>query len=1627
MQIHMTPDNVPTLSLPTLPAIFTTLGIPAPVLEVVSNPATGGSASWVVESTAEDGTTIPAHIEISTSVNGNTTFTARAKEGAAANANYTITAAAVTVKVGYEQPSWTVTIPTTAKVAEALTFAPANVPAGVTVSVACKNASDHSDASAALYKDPASGKYYFLKAGSYEIEFSSPVVTNKYAAQTETRTITVGKMPYTLAWMRDGKEINGTSILVKTAETNLPVLTKATIPAALSEKLVAPAVAITYNPADQNVLTFDDATGQITLTGKEAPVTISASIASDNPDFEGSASVTLDVSNARTYDWVNPGNGYLSTEKTGAFAMGEQTWNYSVEDVSVLNIGANMQLGANKKTSDNIYTLTNSSDYAGKLIKSISLECVTNSAGAPIRILTDGKEILSDIYSSTSSKFEWSLNAIVAQTLSIEISTKAYSYMRPTKLKIVYGEVTEGMTFVPGWDIVQSDTWTLGNSYNAPTAIKLPEGLSVTLTPNTDDILVAEDGKWYPKHAGEISFTASSPKEGKYEEKSVQVTFNVAKADYLLGWKLGEEKLTDKYTLKCLTTETNLPTVNVQRTLPDLLAEFVTYPEYTVSTTAPQTGDVATYSKENNAFTLTGTQGTQKFTVAISGDTNFNDATFDLTLNVDNKGQYKWLASNGNPEFTIGTYDNTTIGIGDQTWSFASSTPIKLDKYKGLKIGVSGGDKSNFTLTSGNAFAGKLIKSIVLNGTQTAATGGSPFDLCVLVDGKEVIRGQFKSYSSTLSLPTPVYCDENIQIVGQTGANETILFTGITIDYESNATVKTDPVWKVEDCKWTMGSEYALPSATNVQSGVTVTVAPKDVEADFFVTGEGENLKYAPKHAGTIILVASSAATDRYNARGPIEFKVNVPKLDYLLGWELDGKLLEDYYEYNCSTTDTNLPVLKVATLPAGISAPTLTTTYTTEGIVSLENLKLTPIAEGNTMIEVVLAENQNFNTASFTIDVTVADTPAVPTANVKNEEEIKIDFSIELTTTTTGAEIYYSINGGDEVLYSAPFTLPNEDYYDLKFRSKKGANYSDFATVTELGVLKYRPTLAFAEEEIKASILHEIPMVKLDISGELSTIEGHTPDIRYELKDINNAVYTAATIDANGQITLLPEAKDGDSFYVYAYCEENAWYIGSSQTNQYAMYSLTLSSEDFVTFDFTALNAYGMKTTDTGGSTTVDRKTITVGDVELYLEGTFIHFNGNVTDVRFYAPVSGATNLIKISKKANASYADGKIVKVEVQGANVLFDNCRLDGEVVREGELSMNPVKGAKIEKITVTLATPKSLYNLPDELTIPWDQIIDHKYEDKRDGAASIKFFPSEFNEYINTTFVPLFATNDFDTNMGEGCKGHDTSKEVPDPNYSDCCFSENYNEYTAIDANSFTLGVPCSGLYKLTVGLKEGTQCPIRYIPTTKEVTVKVIPSFNAALGGNNGAPLTFNWFATIDASNHVGIDATCWRALTRTMVQYHGEGTMTLWYKQEGEGIEYKGDETTDSSHPNYKGATTPEASPRRITSLPGQTVIGDEGTPVAGYTRYGADGIDFRKGADVNLIFQKNGVYTEPIHFVAYHSDDSLITGIDRVPTVEADAEYYTVDGLRLPSGENLQPGMYVKRQGSKASLVIIR
>lgn len=134
VQIHMTPDNVPTLSLPTLPAIFTTLGIPAPVLEVVSN---GSSASWVTESIGEDGTTIPAHIEISTPVNGNTTFTAQAKEGAAANANYDITASAVTVKVGYDQPSWTApTVPSTAKVAEALTFAPANVPDGVAVSVA---------------------------------------------------------------------------------------------------------------------------------------------------------------------------------------------------------------------------------------------------------------------------------------------------------------------------------------------------------------------------------------------------------------------------------------------------------------------------------------------------------------------------------------------------------------------------------------------------------------------------------------------------------------------------------------------------------------------------------------------------------------------------------------------------------------------------------------------------------------------------------------------------------------------------------------------------------------------------------------------------------------------------------------------------------------------------------------------------------------------------------------------------------------------------------------------------------------------------------------------------------------------------------------------------------------------------------------------------------------------------------------------------------------------------------------------------------------------------------------------------------------------------------------------------
>ena len=48
------------------------------------------------------------------------------------------------------------------------------------------------------------------------------------------------------------------------------------------------------------------------------------------------------------------------------------------------------------------------------------------------------------------------------------------------------------------------------------------------------------------------------------------------------------------------------------------------------------------------------------------------------------------------------------------------------------------------------------------------------------------------------------------------------------------------------------------------------------------------------------------------------------------------------------------------------------------------------------------------------------------------------------------------------------------------------------------------------------------------------------------------------------------------------------------------------------------------------------------------------------------------------------------------------------------------------------------------------------------------------------------------------------------------------------------------------------------------------------------------------------------------------------------------------------------------------------------------------------------------------------------MTGIDDVEADTAAAEYYTLQGVRVDA-ENLTPGLYIRRQGTRATKLLIR
>ena len=124
-----------------------------------------------------------------------------------------------------------------------------------------------------------------------------------------------------------------------------------------------------------------------------------------------------------------------------------------------------------------------------------------------------------------------------------------------------------------------------------------------------------------------------------------------------------------------------------------------------------------------------------------------------------------------------------------------------------------------------------------------------------------------------------------------------------------------------------------------------------------------------------------------------------------------------------------------------------------------------------------------------------------------------------------------------------------------------------------------------------------------------------------------------------------------------------------------------------------------------------------------------------------------------------------------------------------------------------------------------------------------------------------------------------------------------------------------------------------------------------------------------------------------------------EGITAYWKVEQ---IDRPGSDTvTGGEQPNYAPSHIRYASDAAMT----------ENSIPEGYTKYGAHGINLRKGNTLNLILEKNGVRTDNIVIpYAHRSEATSVDGPEIAPESEQ-TEYYSLSGVKLnpeslPKGE---------------------
>lgn len=1503
----------------------------------------------------------------------------------------------VTFDVTATEPPFAFTAPATATVGETIDILDARN--GQTVANV-----EFSDASA-FVKD-ASGKWYAVKGGTYTI-------TAKSGEDVKTANITISKAAISFAWVRGSETVNGQSFRLNPAKDELPAVVISGVPA----NLTVPTLAFTYS-ADGIATVKDNKIAPVSngTANVEGKVTVTAAFAGSDA-FEAvaaNAAVTVDLHNNDVFTWTNDGKPLAGTSLTNGLnqtaqnaTLGGMTWALSADPATTC--GANFQIG--KSGQGATTARMTSAGYAQKYVKTVHFECETssvNKTGAPIVLIVDDNPYKADTYAADKTTFDWTLNAICENDFGFEFGVNDAQYIKPTRIVIEYSEIPEGAAAEPNWT-VPAQAWTYAEGYAVPTALAVPKEVTVTMTPNADDILVVGD-KWYPKHAGTVTFTASSEKTTKYLAKTQTVTVEVAKATFVSGLMCDGKALKTPASITCDTKETNLPVlvINKAANLPSELG--VVYP-----TLESVTDGSVTFDATTGKFAVANT-GEKAYTFEYNGDANFNAYNVQVTFNVTNNATYAWDKSSAADFVENQSATAADIYMKGLQWKFAATSPVALVRNAGIAVGTKGA-VSNFTLSTVDGdFKSKCIKSIKL-------TGRGDSKVAIIVDGVKVVDGVLKagSTSGTVVYDAPIYYTNTLEFAFEPGGASAVFCEGIEVVYDKYDKPLVDALWSVEaPTAWELGKESPALVASKVQPGVSVKFATN--ADDITVNANGT---WTPKHAGKIKVNASSTATRAFKAKS-VSVEIDVNKFNYLLGWNINGETVNNA-SLQCISTDTGLPTLVFANLPEGFTAPQLEVTSSNSSVAIFENNTLKPLTTGNAKITVKVADTDPNFAGEAVINVKVDNTPVGPTVSgVKEGDIIRPDTEITLSTPSVGATMQYSINMGAWVDYTGAFTVPaSAGKVTLDTQSVKD-NITSAGNTVHFYVQKYAPTLAFAKSAIKASTLVALPTNELIVGDDKSAVN--------PLKVVYSIVSGPATIDAaTGVVTLKETAQDGNAIVVKASRQGDDFYTAGGDVT----YTITLTTDQIVEFDFTN-KAIGIPETLT--SETVLSK----DGVKLTLQGGY-RLNKNADGTYALRFGNKADQTVTIASEA----AGMRVVNVAFEGEKVAFSNVDAStGEVTNLEAIThtFKPTDALVVSKIYVSLAKPKSIF--VDKIEAKW-QDVEGAYHSNGNGlyitdeAANI--CAEQYGIYngasnIDFSFAPKFKIEKGDLKFNyvyrvdgtNGEKTEVTTKYRGTTNLLstwpiDGAYVQNAaNGEEFVEYSTYKLYTPCSGVYELKLSLKNPVVAGPRIDTSAVTIPVTVRPSYDNNAWQINvlGAPLTFNWTESLDATNQVRINVEKYEYVHRTYVQFNGEGTTKLWYKLSGAPMSSTAEKPADFVRlPNGTHGVDGKSP---YSACFGEIVDGEEGTPSAGYRLYGDDGLDFGKGTTGDLLFEKNGAYSDPIHFTAVEGDAET-TDVEMVGAEEGDVEYFTVDGVKIGNAEDLAPGMYVKKVGDKATLVIIK